>query len=184
MNMTAILESAARTARELVQQLQMLGSDALTGLSGEAGKLMASLDARAGGLESQLEALPIYATMALAFVVLVLARRLYRTRAALRGLASEMEGARAELVEARKVWSNTEVRVNRLLADVANVHSRQRSFESRLGKPDPKVAAAMSRAGTRPQQMVDCGLSHSEVHLLNALASAKAGNTEVVSAVQ
>jgi hypothetical protein len=56
---------------------------------------------------------------------------------------------------------------------MSDLGGRQRSLEARAGKPDPKLAAAMARAGTRRQHMVDCGLSHSEVHLLNALSARK-----------
>lgn len=113
--------------------------------------------------------LPLACIVLFALFACHLGRQLRRTRAALGGLLAEVERlSRSDAVQERscaKLQSN----LGRLIGDTAELQRRQRSLELRLGKPDSKLAAAMTRAGTKSQHMVDCGLSHGEIHLLQAL---------------
>ena len=107
----------------------------------------------------------------LALAVLLLARRTRRDRRALRGLIIEAERQRSELDALTAFRVKAEERLARVYGDIADIAARQRGVEARVGKPDPQLAAAMARAGTGSKQMVECGLSHGEVHLLNALSA-------------
>ena len=108
----------------------------------------------------------------LAVAALLLARRARRDRRALRGMAAELHAQQAELRKLATFCATLEEKIARSAGLAEEIAARQRSVEARVGKPDPRQAAAMARAGTAPAQMIDCGLSHSEVHLLRALASA------------
>ena len=66
--------------------------------------------------------------------------------------------------------------------ELTEQRARMRGIESRVGKPDPQLATAMARAGTRSRDMVECGLSHGEVHLLQALNSARSGQPQAAVA--
>ena len=109
----------------------------------------------------------------LAVAVLLLARRTRRDRRALRGLIVETERQRSEIDTLSAFRVKAEERLARVSGDIADLAARQRGVEARVGKPDPQLAAAMARAGTGSRQMVECGLSHGEVHLLNALSAGR-----------
>lgn len=113
-----------------------------------------------------------YCVLALALAVLLLARRSRRDRRAMRGLLAQLQEQQTLLRDFAQVHAALEEKIARTASAAADVAERQRGVEARVGKPDPKLAAAMTRAGAARQQMIDSGLSHGEVHLLRALASA------------
>ena len=113
-----------------------------------------------------------FCVLSLALAVLLLARRSRRDRRAMRGLLAELQTQRSQLRDFAEAHVLLEEKIARTASSVADVAERQRGVEARVGKPDPKLAAAMTRAGAARRQMIDSGLSHGEVHLLRALASA------------
>jgi hypothetical protein len=117
-------------------------------------------------------------TLLLAVAVFLLCRRVRRDRSAIRGLLSEIRDIRDQVATLRNAQTATTTRISGLGNDVIEVRTRQRSIEARVGKPDTKVAAAMSRAGMRDRELVDCGFSHSEVQLLTALNAARKPRAE------
>ena len=128
-----------------------------------------------------LSRLPEVCLLCLAIVVLLLCRRVRRDRAAIRGLAGELQTYRRITADSHRLQLTMEERLAGLRNDIADLAGRQRSMEARVGKPDSKLAVAMARAGTRPQQMVECGLSHAEVHLLRALNAGVSAQAEPAS---
>jgi hypothetical protein len=117
-------------------------------------------------------------TLVLALAVWCLFRKARRDRAAMRGMLAELENCTMRIVNSETHQVEIERRLTRMRTDVTELGRRQRSFETRVGKPDPALAAAMARAGMQPQHMVDCGLSHTEVHLLNALNAGRGGRSQ------
>ncbi len=134
-------------------------------------------------LTDQLPQLSEICALVLAVAVLLLGRRVRRSRAAMRGMVTELEQFRQQFIASDRRQKEMEERIMRVSNELAGQRGRVRAMEARVGKPDPQVATAMARAGTRKQDMVECGLSHGEVHLLHALNSARPAQTHTERAV-
>jgi hypothetical protein len=152
--------------------------------AGEAAR--AALDpylAQMLAVTSELPNLPVICSLMLAFAVLLLCGRVRRTRAAMRGMTNELERYRQQFSAADQRQQHLEARIAHLTSEFSEQRARLRSIEGRVGKPDTLRANAMARAGTRKRDMVECGLSHSEVHLLHALNSARSAQQPAEAAV-
>jgi len=160
------------------------GRQAIEGIAYHVAELGAMIAVSAGRYSTFAEYLPRiveFCTLFLAIAMLLLCRRLRRERFAICGMATELELQRARLVELKELHNSAVALTTRLNSEVVDFGGRLRRMEARVGRPDPKIAAAMARAGTRTQDMVECGISHGEVHLLHALNSGRAAQSRTVA---
>jgi hypothetical protein len=101
--------------------------------------------------------------------------RSYRT------LRGEMSRMQMQLLGIERLQFESEKKYGQFDYRISDLDARQRRAEARLGKPDTKLAVALTRAGASSRELVDCGLSHGESHLLqglNARAAAAAAVPE------
>lgn len=114
--------------------------------------------------------LPEVSALLLAVAVLMLCRRVRRDRAAMRGMLGQLRSQQRLVDDLTRQQQELERRLSRQRAEVLQLGGRQRRIETRLGRPDPRLAIAMAGSGAETQQLVDSGLSHSEIQLLSALS--------------
>lgn len=100
-------------------------------------------------------------------------RQVYRIHQTLRGEMSRMQ---MQLLGIERLQFESEKKYGQFDYRISELDARQRRAEARLGKPDTKFAVALTRAGASSRELVDCGLSHSESHLLQGL-NAKAASS-------
>jgi len=93
-------------------------------------------------------------------------RSLSRSYRTLRGEMSRMQ---MQLLGMERLQFESEKKYGQFDYRISDLDARQRRAEARLGKPDTKLAVALTRAGASSRELVDCGLSHSESHLLQGL---------------
>jgi hypothetical protein len=115
------------------------------------------------------------ATLAVAIIVIWL--RLRAVSRAAQTLRGEMRRIQMQLLGIERLQFESEKKYGQFDYRIGDLDARQRRAEARLGKPDTKLAVALTRAGASSRELVDCGLSHGESHLLHELNAKAAQNS-------
>ncbi len=122
------------------------------------------------GIEPYSEDFGLMLALIFALVCLLSARRAGKRAAR---LETEISKLGAGLLALERLHFRSERQMVLLDDDLKSLKTKQQKSSLRESKVDYRLAAAMIRAGAGEKQIVDCGLSHGEAHLIDALHGRK-----------
>ena len=108
----------------------------------------------------------VVVTVTMAFFTMLSARA---SRTKVQWLNEEIGRLHVGLLSLERLYVRSERQIVLLEDGLQRITQKQQKLSLRESKVDYKLAAAMARAGAGSKQIVECGLSHGEAHLIEAL---------------